>query len=325
VVSGLHLYDAMFADTPHQFAAENVRLIRQQWRGVRDGDPESIHQARIATRRVRAALNIVDRKETERVELCRALGRMLGKVRDLDITQEVFQTLSMRLPAASCAIAAARRAVERDQQHARRRFAKALDHLELKPLLALRERPSITAVSFWKDWRRSIAAETLARQQALSDAIDRAPAVYMPNRVHRVRIATKKLRYALEVGEAAGIRVNANVMRDLRKTQDLLGRIHDIDVARGVVRHLNGAEASIAAEAALLDAVMAADCSARYEKYLARRERLQAACDYCSQLAVSARRRWSVELARRTLPAAGAVALPIAMWRLAAGREGSRA
>jgi CHAD domain-containing protein len=314
----------MFAGTPLQFAAENVHLIRQQWRGVRDGDPESIHQARIATRRVRAALKIVDRKQTERVELCRVLGRMLGNVRDLDITHEVFRTLSMRVPAASCAIAAARRTVERDQQRARRRFAKALDDLELKPLVALRERPSITAVSFWKDWRPSIVTEMLARRQALCDAIDRAPAVYMPNRVHRVRIATKKLRYTLEVGEATGIRVNTDVVRDLRKAQDLLGRLHDIDVARDVVHHLNG-DASIADEVAILDAVMAADCAARYEKYLARRERLQAACDYCSQLAAAARRRWSVELARRTLPAAGAVALPIAMWRLAAGREGSHA
>jgi len=114
-------------------------------------------------------------------------------------------------------------------------------------------------------------------------------------------------------------------MRDLRKIQDLLGRVHDIDVARRVVQRLEGTEKPIAAEVALLDAVMAAECVALHEKYLARRERLQAACDYCSQLAAAARRRWSVELARRTLPAAGAVALPIAMWRLAAGREGSHA
>jgi len=307
----------MFACTPLQFAAENVRLIRHQWKGVRDGDSESIHQARIATRRARAALTIVDRDDIERLELCRRLGRMLGKVRDFDITQEVFQTLSTRVPTASYAIAAARRSVERDQQQARRRFAKALDQLELRPLLALRER-------FWRDWRRSIVTETLARQQELCDAMDRAPVVYMPNRVHRVRIATKKLRYALEVGEATGIRVNPNVMRDLRKTQDLLGRVHDADVARGVVRGLHRADGSVAAEAAILDAVMAADCSARYEKYLARRERLQAACDYCARLAATTRWSWPVTLAKSTLPAAGLVAVPVAVWRLA-GREGSHA
>jgi CHAD domain-containing protein len=315
----------MFAGNPLQFAAENVRLIRQYWNGVRDGDAESIHQARVATRRARAALKIVNADDTERLELCRHLGRMLGEVRELDITQEVFRALSMRLPPASCAIAAARRTVERDQQQARRRFAKALDDLDLQPLLALRGRPSITAAAFWKDGRRSIITELLARQQALRDAADRAPSVYMPNRVHRVRIAAKKLRYTLEVADATGLRVDATVMRDLRKTQDLLGRVHDIDVARRVAQKLDPTDKPIVAEVTLLDAVMAADCAALYEKYLRRRERIGAACDYCTRLATAARRHWSVTLATRTLPAAGLVAVPVAMWRLAAGREGSRA
>jgi CHAD domain-containing protein len=264
---------------------------------------------------------MADPDDTERLDLCRRLGRMLGNVRELDIAHEVFHTLSMRLPAAACAIAAARRTVQRDQHQARRRFAKALDHLELAPLLALRERPTIGAVAFWKDWRRGVADETLARQQALCDAIARAPAVYMPNRVHRVRIATKKLRYTLEVAAATGIRVDTKVMRELRKVQDLLGRVHDIDVARRVVQRLEGADTSIAAEVTLLDAVMRADCAAFHEKYLLRREHLRAACEYCAELVDAARRRWSIALATRTLPAAGFVAVRVAMWLLAAGRE----
>jgi len=314
----------MFDGTPLQFAAENVRLIGQHWRGVRDGDPESIHQARIATRRARAALNIVDGKETDRLELCRRLGRMLGAVREVDITHEIFRALSTRLPSASSAIAAASRRVDRDRQSACRRLAKGLDDLELKPLSALRQRPSIVAGSFWKDWRPRIVAETLIRQQALCDAIDRAPAVYMPNRVHRVRIATKKLRYTLEVADTSGIRVDRTVMRDLRKIQDLLGHVHDIDVARRIVQQLDATE-PLAAEVALLDAVMAADCAALHEKYLARRERIRAACDYCARVVATTRRRWSVALAKRALPAAGLVAVPFAMWRLGAGREGSHA
>ena len=314
----------MFAGNPLEFAAENVRVIRQHWNGVRDGDSESIHQARIATRRARAALKMIDTDDTDRLELCRRLGRLLGKVRDVDITQEVFRTLSMRVPQASGAFAVARQAVEHDQQQARRRFAKALDHLKLKPLLALRGQRFGITISFWNDWRRGVVTETLARQQALCDAIDRAPAVYMPNRVHRVRIATKKLRYTLEVVDATGIRVNPTVMRDLRKIQDLLGRVHDIDVARRVVHRLGGDMPS-AAEVRLLAAVMAADCAALHEKYLARRERIRAACDYCTQIVALAQRRWSVALAKRTLPAAGLVAVPVAMWRLAAGGEGSHA
>lgn len=321
----MHWYDVMFAGNPFEFAAENARLIRHHWTGVRDGDAESIHQARIATRRARAALKIVDGKRTDRVELCRVLGRMLGAVREVDISQEIFHSLATRLPSASCAIAAVSRRVESDRQRARRRLAKALDHLELKPLRALRERPGITMATFWRDWRRSIITETLTRQQALQDAVDHAPAVYMPNRLHRVRIATKKLRYTLEVAEAAGIRVDASVMRALRKTQELLGRVHDIDVARRVVQHLDGTAKAIAAEVAILDAVMGADCSALHEKYLARRDRLRAASDYTIRLAAAERGHLSVVLAKRTLPAAGVLALPIAMWWLAAEREGSHA
>jgi len=147
--------------------------------------------------------------------------------------------------------------------------------------------------------------------------------VYMPNRVHRVRIGTKKLRYALEVGISTGIRVDTRVLRDLRKTQDLLGRVHDLDVARRILQHLNGTGGSTAAEVAIVDAVLGAECSALHDRYLARRERLRAACDYCARLASTVRGRWPVTLARRTLPAAGLIAVPV-VWRLA-GREGSHA
>src|SRR5262245_15893101 len=267
----------MFDGNPLQFAAENVRLIHQHWRGVRDGDPESIHQARVATRRARAALQIVDGRQTDRFELCRRLGRMLGKVREVDITEEVFRTLSTRVPPATHAIAEAHRIAERDQERERRRLVKALDDLKLRPLVNLRERSPMT-IAFWKDWRGRLLAETLACEQALLDAIDRAPAVYMPNRVHRVRIATKKLRYALEVSTSTGIRVDTRVLRDLRKTQDLLGRVHDLDVARRILQHLNGgAGGSTAAEVAIVDAVLGAECSALHDRYLARRERLRAA------------------------------------------------
>jgi CHAD domain-containing protein len=315
----------MFAGTPIQFAAENVRLIRQHWLGVRDGDVESIHEARIATRRARAALRIVDGKGTERLELCRVLGRMLGAVREVDISREIFHSLSTRLPSASCAIGVVSRRVEDDRQQARRKLVKQLDDLELKPLVVLRGRSAITPLRFWRDWRRSVIAETHVRQQELQDAVDRAPVVYMPNRLHRVRIAAKKLRYTLEVADASGIRVDAAVLRDLRKTQDLLGRVHDIDVARRVVQHLDGSAKPISSEVAILDAVMGADCAAFHEKYLGRRERLLAASDYCARLVAAERGRWSMTLARRMLPAAGLVALPVAMWRLTAGREGSHA
>ena len=54
--------------------------------------------------------------------------------------------------------------------------------------------------------------------------------MYLPERLHKVRIATKKLRYALELdAELAKVRSTPE-LRQLRKTQDLLGHLHDLQV-----------------------------------------------------------------------------------------------
>src|SRR5690348_12892033 len=104
VAPPLHFHDSMPSRTPAQVAVSSVRVIRDHWKGVRDGDAESIHEARIATRRLRAALAILDGKTSTRIELCRDLGRMLGAVREVDVTQELLTALVPRLPAASGAL-----------------------------------------------------------------------------------------------------------------------------------------------------------------------------------------------------------------------------
>ena len=52
--------------------------------------------------------------------------------------------------------------------------------------------------------------------------------MYLPERLHQVRIAVKKLRYALELrGEAGGPAMGAE-LRALKRSQDVLGRMHDL-------------------------------------------------------------------------------------------------
>src|SRR6185436_18171595 len=74
--------------TPREFASRNVAVVRQLWNGVRDGDVESIHQARIATRRIRAALSALGHADAEQLDVTKQLGRALGRVRELDATEE---------------------------------------------------------------------------------------------------------------------------------------------------------------------------------------------------------------------------------------------
>jgi CHAD domain-containing protein len=303
--------------TPWEFAIEQRELVRQHWPGVRDADRESIHEARVAIRRIRAALGAFATPDVDAVKLCRSLGRALGRVRELDITDSVLDETGMRLPRAAHAVAAVRRDLSRNRLQASRRLVKTLDDLKLRPLARL-ARPHRGVLTFWKDWRTGLFDAIATRSEALRAAAHEAPAVYMPNRLHRVRIALKKLRYTLEVAEAAALPVEPALMRDLSKTQDSLGRIHDIHVAQRAVRALKSTDKDLDEESRLLDAVLGADRSALYTKYLARRDRVRAFSEYGATLITSRTRRRAAHVMARALPAAGLVVVPVAIWRLGA-------
>jgi CHAD domain-containing protein len=59
--------------------------------------------------------------------------------------------------------------------------------------------------------------------------------MYMPERLHQVRIAAKKLRYGLEIASGVGVKAAAPQVRALKRMQDLLGRMHDLQVLQAHV------------------------------------------------------------------------------------------
>lgn len=310
--------------TPWGFAIEYRDVFRQRWDGVRDADRESVHEARVALRRVRAAFGALDEPPTDALKLCRYLSRALGRVRELDVTDALLSELGTRLPAAACAIAAVRRDLGSDRLSAGRRLVKALDDIELRPLARL-AKPHRPRLALWNDWRTALFDAIREQALTLHGAVHHAPAVYMPNRLHSVRIALKKFRYTLEVAGAAAIPIDRAVMRDVRKSQESLGRLHDLHVAHQTVRALDTHDESLAAEVRVLDAVIAADCAALHATYLAQRDRLRALCDYGARLAASRPRLRATRVMVLTVPAAALLAVPVAMWRLgAAAPEGSR-
>ena len=71
-------------------------------------------------------------------------------------------------------------------------------------------------------------------------AMREAGAVYLPERLHAVRIALKKLRYAVELAaEIAGAARNAPApAAALKRAQELLGRMHDLQVLIDRVRQV---------------------------------------------------------------------------------------
>ncbi len=100
----------------------------------------------------------------------------------------------------------------------------------------------------------------------------------MPERLHAVRIAVKRLRYALEAGqEATGARATAQLTQ-LKAIQDLLGRAHDLhvlaerihEVEVGVVQRSRATARDLAVLARALDR----ECRALHAAFMSRRNGL---------------------------------------------------
>jgi CHAD domain-containing protein len=92
------------------------------------------------------------------------------------------------------------------------------------------------------DQRRATSWATDARRtrraSRLASAIIAAGAVYLPERLHEVRLAIKKLRYVLELTSELSGEARTPALRVLRREQDLLGRMHDLEMLIGRVRDL---------------------------------------------------------------------------------------
>jgi CHAD domain-containing protein len=82
----------------------------------------------------------------------------------------------------------------------------------------------------------AIDARVARRAGRLALAISNAGTLYAPNALHGVRIALKKLRYALEVFNEARAHDDAHMMALLRKMQQTLGRLHDLEMLAKRVR-----------------------------------------------------------------------------------------
>src|SRR4029453_11038344 len=54
--------------------------------------------------------------------------------------------------------------------------------------------------------------------------------IYAAEALHDVRIAAKKLRYALEIADESGAAPCGESLRVIKRVQDALGRLHDLQV-----------------------------------------------------------------------------------------------
>ena len=100
----------------------------------------------------------------------------------------------------------------------------------------LAEKEGSSSKATVRNWRWAIEARVAKRASRLAAAMTAAGALYLPDRLHTVRIAVKRLRYAVELStEAAGARGGSDA-RLLKRGQDVLGRLHDVQTLVDQVR-----------------------------------------------------------------------------------------
>lgn len=232
--SAVRLEAAMDAGTAfRRIAASTLAQVQGNARGVLDSeDPEYLHQMRVGLRRLRSALDLFHEPLADALAVqaanLRALGAGLGAARDWDVL--ITETLPQMggLPHIA-SLATVCEAMCRAARTKSKRIIKTNTYTEtmltLGRWLAV---PQATANTAWRAPARLAAARILAIRHARVLKRGRRLAAQSPAQLHRLRIAVKKLRYAVEFfNDLFQVKAMAVQRARLEKLQDILGLIND--------------------------------------------------------------------------------------------------
>ena len=233
-----------------------TRALKRHLSGAIKGDERAVHQARVASRRLRESVPILSEgvkgsKANKARRKIRRLTGALGMVRELDVALKLLDELAAD-DVPRPAIDELRAHVLAERQSRREEMLRRLERVNTDKL-GRRLTSVISAVDDSTDspWRQVMAKRLLKRAKRLSAAVDETGQLYVPDRLHEVRIAAKKLRYGLELASESGARAAAPLVKSLKRTQELLGRLQDLQVLRShlaeLQAHPNGGRAPKAA------------------------------------------------------------------------------
>ena len=222
-----------------------LRMLENE-SGSRDGDVESVHRMRVATRRMRAAWRVFAgayraRVEERHVEELRVVATALGAVRDMDVQLENLHAHAMTKPdAARAALAPLAAEWQRRRDDARDQLLDLLasadydrfvgDYLEFADTpgsgAAVNGPGLVTDAAASRVWR---AYERLHAHSAVVQFAD-VPAL------HALRIDSKRLRYTLEFFAEVMPPSAATLVTELTALQDHLGLLNDAFVTATLTR-----------------------------------------------------------------------------------------
>jgi CHAD domain-containing protein len=230
-----------------EWAAEVLRVRFDEVVSLRSAaldfsDIEGVHGMRVATRRLRSALRdfmpLMDKRPSKRVRKeLKQLADALGAVRDQDVAIVALEALQNEAKDEAIKDGIGKLLEERNglRETARLnltetlaagnlgdlqdRFAAAIDK-------AARQKKSNRTVSFNEAGRDAVA-------RSLQDLLDLGASLYEPfktEELHEMRIAAKRLRYAVELFTACWGKAIAPFAEETAEMQGFLGEVHDCDI-----------------------------------------------------------------------------------------------
>jgi CHAD domain-containing protein len=274
-------------------------------RGVGDGEVRAIHRARVGSRRLRELVPLLQLDGDSTRKIGRRLKKVtsrLGAVRELDVLVLLIDEVSSARPSHGGALQRLRAIVDKDRDAAR---AHLNAHLPTSDMWRIADKLDRTAGALDKRrsragradehaWRWAVDARIAHRAARLTASMTRAGAVYLPERLHDVRIALKKLRYAAELAASADGRPRSAGVLTLKRGQDLLGRMHDlqvlIDRARQVQASLTPPNLAVWRELDGLVVWLEDECRRLHARYVRSRASLSGVADRLSAKPVARRR-----------------------------------
>jgi len=278
-VSALPLQpDSPARDVIKHVLAESIASLLKHDPLVRtSGDPEAVHQARVATRKLRSHLRtfgpLLDPEWTEplRSELgWLALG--LGAVRDREVLFERLSERARSLPASDLRSAnSLLHILQVEIATLRTKLMAELDsvrYVDLLERLVVASQAPATLPDADEPASKVLPPLAAGPWRRLRSAIKQLPETPTDPELHRIRILAKRARYAAEaVAPVVGKAADA-FARAAAKLQTILGEHQDSVTAQAWLRsaRISGRRAFVAGELIAMEHVAAEDARAKWPK-----------------------------------------------------------
>jgi CHAD domain-containing protein len=208
-------------------------------------DPEGVHSMRVASRRLRGALRdfvpyLRKRELTPILKQLRQIAGALGDVRDQDVAIKALEDIQTKIPSEFAStlnqyIDARKEVLDRAREELKAMLAESKlaqlsseFHAAVDRATAIAEgKPqSLPPVTFL-NMSREVIFERLKELEKLSNGLFQP---FEVETLHEMRIAAKRLRYAVELFQQCWGRSIASYAKRAARMQTTLGDLHDCDV-----------------------------------------------------------------------------------------------